>query len=61
MDEHEKPAPPQEIVVGADVSRLSEEEIMARIAALRAEIIRLEGALEQKQASRMAADAVFRR
>lgn len=58
MDE-ERPAPPPD-VVGADLSRLSVDEIRARIAALQGEIERLEGALRQKEASRAAADAAFK-
>lgn len=59
MDE-ERPAPPPDLLLGADISRLSVDEIRARIAALKAEILRLEAALGQKEASRAAAAAAFR-
>ncbi|QRG04531.1 DUF1192 domain-containing protein [Xanthobacter dioxanivorans] len=59
MDEEPAP-PPREVLVEADLSRLSVDEIESRIARLRAEITRLEAALAQKQASRAAADAAFR-
>lgn len=59
MDD-ERPAPRPDPLVGHDVSRLSVDEIEARIAALRAEIARLEAALASKQASRAAADAAFK-
>ncbi|KPQ11027.1 MAG: putative small protein containing a coiled-coil domain [Saliniramus fredricksonii] len=47
-------------VVGQDLSTLSIEEIDERIAALRQEITRLEQMRAQKQASKSAADAVFK-
>ncbi len=59
MDD-EKQAAPRESLIGADLSRLSLEEIGERIEALRAEIVRLEAAQAQKAASRAAADAFFR-
>lgn len=58
--EEEPPVQPLQPLTGADLSRLSVEEIGARIAALKAEIVRLEAARAQKEASRAAADAVFR-
>lgn len=59
MDE-ERPAPKADPLVGVDVSRLSVDEISERITALKAEIVRLEAALEKKEASRAAADAAFK-
>ena len=60
MDE-DRPRPvPTAIQPGADLTPLSVEEIEARIALLQAEILRLEAALMGKQASRSAADAVFK-
>lgn len=59
MDEEIKPKPADSLV-GVDLSRLSVDEIEARIAALKAEIDRLETALEAKRASRAAADAAFK-
>jgi uncharacterized small protein (DUF1192 family) len=60
MDEEIKPKPIADIVVGVDVSRLSVDELEERIAALKAEIARLETALVAKRASRAAADAAFK-
>lgn len=59
MDE-ESPPPPRDPLVIADLSRLSVDEIEARIAELKAEIARLEAALAGKRASRAAADAAFK-
>lgn len=59
MDEEIKPKP-ADPSAGADVSRLSVDEIEARIATLKAEIARLEAALASKHASRAAADAAFK-
>ena len=59
MDD-EAPPPRREAVVGADISRLSVDEIEQRIADLKAEIARLETALKAKLASRAAADAAFK-
>ena len=59
MDEEIRPKP-VEALTGADISRLSVDEIEARIAALKAEIARLESALQAKRASRAAADAAFK-
>ena len=59
MDEEIKPKPVDPLAL-ADVSRLSVDEIEARIAALKAEIARLEAALVSKRASRAAADAAFK-
>ena len=59
MDEEIRPKPIDPLT-GADISRLSVDEIEARIAALKAEIARLETALVAKRASRAAADAAFK-
>lgn len=58
--EEEPAPPPREVLVEADLSRLSVDELENRIARLKVEIQRLEAALVQKQASRAAADAAFR-
>jgi len=58
MDDEAPPA--RDPAVAVDVSRLSEDEIAARIVALKAEILRLEAALEAKRASRAAASAAFK-
>jgi uncharacterized small protein (DUF1192 family) len=47
--------------IGQDLSLLSVEELVERIAALRAEISRLETVMAAKQASRAAADQFFKR
>ncbi|WP_024277550.1 DUF1192 domain-containing protein [Xanthobacter sp. 126] len=59
MDEEIKPKPVDPLAL-ADVSRLSVDEIEARIVTLKAEIARLEAALASKRASRAAADAAFK-
>jgi uncharacterized small protein (DUF1192 family) len=46
--------------IGQDLALLSIEEIEERIALLRTEIARLETARSAKQASRAAADSVFK-
>lgn len=48
-------------VVGEALDALSVDELDVRIAALHAEIARLEAARTQKAATRAAADAFFRR
>ncbi|MFC0284220.1 DUF1192 domain-containing protein [Camelimonas abortus] len=47
--------------IGQDLSPLSVDELAARIALLRAEIVRLEQEMQRKAASRAAADSLFRR
>ncbi|MDO8535326.1 MAG: DUF1192 domain-containing protein [Xanthobacteraceae bacterium] len=47
--------------IGADITTLSVEELKERVAALHAEIERLEAAIRAKQATRNAADTFFRR
>jgi uncharacterized small protein (DUF1192 family) len=46
--------------IGQDLSMLSVEELKERIGALKAEIERLEASMRGKQASRSAADSVFK-
>ncbi len=56
-------APPKKLVVheiGQPLDRLSVEEIGERIEALQTEIARLEATRVSKQASKDAADALFR-
>ncbi|MDX5359881.1 MAG: DUF1192 domain-containing protein [Alphaproteobacteria bacterium] len=53
------PPKPEGIVPGADLSRLSIEELEERIATLRDEIARCEQAIAAKRASKDAADSVF--
>jgi uncharacterized small protein (DUF1192 family) len=47
--------------IGQDLSLLSVNELGERIALLKDEIVRLEGAVAAKQASRDVADQVFKR
>lgn len=50
-----------ELVPGQDLSTLSEHELMARIEAYEGEIERLREAIKARQATKSAADAVFKR
>ena len=54
--------PPNKVVhdVGQDLSVLSVEELMERVALLRAEIARIEAAMTMKRATRDAADRFFK-
>ncbi|HUO98058.1 MAG TPA: DUF1192 domain-containing protein [Rhizomicrobium sp.] len=52
---------PPEIVLGEDLSAMSEFELGARIAALEAEIARCREAIGARQATKSAADAFFKR
>jgi uncharacterized small protein (DUF1192 family) len=47
--------------LGEDLSLLSVEELKERLAALQAEIERLEASIRSKEATRSAADTFFRR
>ena len=47
--------------IGADLSLVSVEELRERITLLQEEIARLEADISRKQASKSAADAVFKR
>lgn len=58
-DETAKPNRVHEI--GQDLSLLSADELRERIGQLRAEIARIEGELDAKGSSRLAAEALFRR
>ncbi len=58
-DELPKKKPVHEI--GQDLSLLSVEELAERIAALKAEIARLEASMATKRASRTSADQFFKR
>ena len=50
-----------EVVLGEDISAMSEFELAARIARLESEIARCREAITQRQATRSAADAFFKR
>lgn len=54
------PRPPPQHVLGQELGALSLHELSERIAALQAEIERLEAARVAKEKSRAQADAVFR-
>lgn len=58
-DEPQAKTPRHEI--GADVTLLSEAELLSRVELLQAEVRRLEAAAVARRASREAADLVFRR
>ena len=58
-DDRPKKKPVHEI--GQDLSLLSVEELADRVAALKAEIARLEASIASKQASRSSADQFFKR
>jgi uncharacterized small protein (DUF1192 family) len=50
-----------EIVLGQDLSTMSEHELIARIAALEEEITRARDAIKARQATKSAADTFFRK
>jgi uncharacterized small protein (DUF1192 family) len=52
---------PAEVVLGEDLSAMSEFELAARIAMLEAEIARCRDAIAARQATKSAADAFFKR
>ncbi|MFC3695114.1 DUF1192 domain-containing protein [Chenggangzhangella methanolivorans] len=55
------PARKAEHVMGEDLSRLSVDELQARVALLKEEIARIEAAATAKAAQRDAADLFFKR
>jgi uncharacterized small protein (DUF1192 family) len=55
-----KPKPPIAHEIGQNIDDLSAPELADRIALLRAEIERLEKAIHARQATRAAADSVFK-
>ena len=61
MDEEERPKKKLVHEIGQDLSLLSVEELAERIAALKAEITRLEASMTAKRASRTSADQFFKR
>jgi uncharacterized small protein (DUF1192 family) len=50
-----------EIVLGEDLSALSEHELAARIGALEKEIARCHAAIDSRKSTRNAADSFFRK
>ena len=55
-----KPKPPVAHEIGQNLDAVSAPELSERIALLRSEIDRLEKAIEARQATRVAADSVFK-
>ena len=55
-----KPKAPVAHEIGQNIDDLSAPELSERIALLRSEIDRLEKAIEARQATRVAADSVFK-
>jgi uncharacterized small protein (DUF1192 family) len=53
--------PKTEIVIGQDLSTMSEFELTARIATLEGEIARSRDAIKARQATKAAADAFFKK
>ncbi|HWU26121.1 MAG TPA: DUF1192 domain-containing protein [Rhizomicrobium sp.] len=61
-DSDEPPKKPKtEILIGQDLSALSEFELAARIMALESEIARCREAIAARQATRAAADTFFKK
>ncbi len=61
-DPDELPKKPKtDIVIGQDLSAMSEFELAARIAALESEIARSQEAIKARQATRSAADSFFKK
>lgn len=52
---------PSDIVLGQDLSHLSEHELSERILALDVEIARCKTAIVERQTTKSAADAIFKR
>ncbi len=50
-----------DVVLGEDLSEMSEHELVARIAALDTEILRSREAIASRQSSKSAADSFFRK
>lgn len=53
--------PKLDLVIGQDISALSVVELESRILILEAEIVRSKEAIKARSATRIAADAVFKR
>jgi uncharacterized small protein (DUF1192 family) len=61
FDDDDKPKKKIAHDIGQDLTLLSVEELTARVRLLNDEILRLEADMAKKQASRSAADQVFKR
>jgi len=53
--------PKTEIVLGQDLSAMSEFELIARIEALEGEVVRAKDAIKARQATKAAADSFFKK
>jgi uncharacterized small protein (DUF1192 family) len=60
MEEDDRPKKKKVHEIGQDLTLLSVEEIVERIASLKEEIARLEANMAQKRASRSVADQFFK-
>lgn len=60
MEDDDRPRKKITHEIGQDLSLLSVEELTARVALLKTEIVRLEEAATKKRASRDAANSVFK-
>jgi len=56
-----QPKKPKTHVIGSDLSRLSVSDLKELIETLQAEIARVEAVLKEKQSSKSAAEAAFKR
>ena len=61
IDEDDRPKKKLTHEIGQDLTLLSVKELNERVALMREEIARLEADIARKQASRSAADSVFKR
>jgi uncharacterized small protein (DUF1192 family) len=61
LDDLAPPPKKKSYELGQDLSKLSVDELKALIEALKAEIARVEQALNAKQSSKSAAESVFKR
>jgi uncharacterized small protein (DUF1192 family) len=61
LDDLQPPKKPKSYELGKDLSKLSVRELEALIDELKAEIARVEQALNAKQSSKSAAEAAFKR
>lgn len=59
MEDEDLPPPPVLSLTKAEIEELSVGELEARLEALKAEIVRVEGIIAGKQDSKSAAEAVF--
>ena len=60
MDPKDLPRPKPLLTVGEPLDTVSIAELAERVAAMQAEIIRIEAEISRKQASKSAADAFFK-